>query len=266
MTIAVGWLRKIDQVQELIICTDSRLGGFGRWDCGPKLLPLPRQDSVLAFAGHTLYAYPILIQTLSAITQHPKIMSRALDLAELKGHLIRVLNSMVGLIKDLPKGEEIPDVQFLLAGWCWRTSRFVAWVLHYDHNIQRFTHRPLRHWSGANEHKFMFFIGDLLDTFKSRLVALLRERDKLRDGGFDMEPFEVLRDMLRSGEYDEIGGAPQLIKVYRHMNVLPHAVFWPSAATKSVSLLGRPLLDYERSQYLVLDPDTLTTMKHADVA
>ncbi len=173
---------------------------------------------------------------------------------------------MVELIKDLPKGEDTPDVQFLLAGWCWRTSRFVAWVLHYDHNIQRFTHRPLRHWSGANENKFMFFIGDLFDTFKSRLVALLRERGKLIDGGFDMEPFEVLRDMLRSGEHDEIGGAPQIIKVYRHMNVLPHAVFWPSASAKSISLLGRPLLDYERSQYLVLDPDTLTTMKHANVA
>ncbi len=82
MTIAVGWLRKLDKVQELVVCTDSRLSGYGRWDCGPKLIPLPRQDCVLAFAGHTLYAYPILIQTLSAVSQHPKIMSRALDLAE----------------------------------------------------------------------------------------------------------------------------------------------------------------------------------------
>lgn len=266
MTIAVGWLRKLDKTQELLVCTDSRLGGFGRWDCGPKLLPLPRQDCILAFAGHTLYAYPILLQTLSAITQHPKIMSRALDLPQLKGHLVRVLNSMVELVKDLPKGEEAPDVQFVLAGWCWRTSRFVAWVLHYDESIQKFTYRPLRHWSGANKNKFMFFIGDLFHTFKSKLVELLRNRGKLTDGSFDMEPFEVLRDMLRSGEHDEIGGAPQIVKVYRHMNVLPHAVLWPNASANTVSLLGRPLLSYERSQYLVLDPDSLSTMKHSDLA
>lgn len=266
MTIAVGWLRSVDQVQELVVCTDSRLSGFGRWDCGPKLLPLPRQDCAIVFAGDTLYAYPFLMHTISAISQHPKILSRALDLAELKGHLLRVLNGLIGLIKEVPNCDQTPDVQFVLAGWCWRTSRFVAWVLHYDQAIGRFTHRPLRHWSGSNHQKFMFFIGDQCDSFKSKLLSLLRERNKLRDGGFDMEPFEVLRDMLRSGDYDEIGGAPQVVKIYRHMNVLPHAVFWPSVATNAVSLLGRPLLPYERSQYLVLDPDSLACVKHSNLS
>ncbi len=265
MTIAVGWLRRLERVQELVVCTDSRLGGYGRWDCGPKLIALPRQDSVLAFAGHTLYAYPFMLQTVAAVSQHPRVMSRALDLAQLKGHLVRVLNHMVSSIRDLPTPNEVPDVQFLLSGWCWRRARFVGWEIHFDPSIGRFTHRTLRHWSGANNEKFMFFIGDLFESYKARLVDLLRSRGKLGAGGFDMEPFEVLRDMLRSGGYDEIGGAPQLIKVYRHMNALPHAIFWPNQASGFVSLLGRPLLEYERSQYLVMDPDTFATVKHADV-
>lgn len=265
MTIAVGWLRKLEQVQELVVCTDSRLGGYGRWDCGPKLIALPRQDSVIAFAGNTLYAYPFLLQAIAAVSQHPRVTSRALDLAQLKGHLVRVLNHMVGAIRDLPIPNEVPDVQFLLSGWCWRRARFLGWVIHYDANIHRFTHRTLRHWSGSNSDKFMFFIGDRFDSFRDRLIAMLRSRHKLAAGGFDMEPFEVLRDMLRSGEYDEIGGAPQLIKVYRHMNALPHAIYWPNHASGSVNLLGRPLLNYERSQYLVMDPDTFVTIRHADI-
>lgn len=44
-----------------------------------------------------------------------------------------------------------------------------------------------------------------------------------------MEPFEVLRDMLREKnevKYPLIGGSPQLIKIYKHLNRTPIAVKW----------------------------------------
>jgi hypothetical protein len=72
---------------------------------------------------------------------------------------------------------------------------------------------------------------------------------------FDMEPFEVLRDMLRSNRYSSIGGAPQLVKIYEHMNATPFGVYWPSKDSGEATMLGRPLLNYERPSWGILDPD-----------
>lgn len=81
-----------------------------------------------------------------------------------------------------------------------------------------------------------------------------------------MEPLEVLRDMLREPAFDLIGGAPQVMKVYMSSTCRPYAVFWPNKAAGSVNLLGRPLLSYEQSDYLVLDTDTMQTLKHSGLA
>ena len=264
MTIALAWLRKFGSVEELVLASDSRLSGYGRWDCCPKLIALPRKDSAICFSGTTAYAYPVIIQALSAIEEHPKVMSRALDLEDLKGHLLRILNSMVSLMKDLPTPES-PDTNFILAGWSWKRNRFAAWLFHFDTSIKKFTFRPITWWKGGHQGKFLGFTGDYKDEFKKRLNDLLRKRKKIDKSGFDMEPFEVLRDMLRSNQFDSIGGAPQVMKVYRHINCTPFPVFWPSRKNGKIHLLGRPLLEYESSQYLVLNPDTLKTMKHVNV-
>lgn len=267
MTISLAWIRKIGNVEELILATDSRLSFGCRWDCCPKLMALPRNDSAICFAGDTLYAYPILIQFMSAIEQHERVKSRALDIAELKGHMLRVMNNMASRICDLPVGvDESPETTFLLGGWSWRSGRYFTWLLHYDPSIKRFTFRPTTTWAGKKNEKFMAFTGDYQSEFKQRLVALLRAKGKLESGGFDMEPFEVLRDMLRSNQYPLIGGAPQVMKVYKHANCLPHAVYWPDKGSGEVSLMGRPLMDYESSRYLVMDPDTLKMEKHAEIA
>jgi hypothetical protein len=269
MTISLAWIRRTGGVEELVVATDSRLSFGCRWDCCPKLRALPRNDSVIAFAGDTMYAYPIMLQVISAISQHQRLLSRAMDLQDLKGHLLRILNNMTSLVHDLPPGvPNEPDTTFILCGWSWKKARFLAWLLHFDANIKRFTFRPASAWSGprANKNKYLVFTGDYKKEFYERLVKLLRSKKKLQSGGFDMEPLEVLRDMLRSGQYDKIGGAPQLIKVYKHMNCRPYGIFWPTAGDKKVNLLGRPLLDYEMSEFLILDPDTLATTKHIDVA
>jgi hypothetical protein len=43
-----------------------------------------------------------------------------------------------------------------------------------------------------------------------------------------MEPFEILVGMIRDNCFDEIGGSPQIAKVYQFMNSIPHNVYWPS--------------------------------------
>lgn len=75
-----------------------------------------------------------------------------------------------------------------------------------------------------------------------------------------MEPFEVLVEMIRSKTYPEIGGPPQVVKIYRYSNYMPYGVSWLSSAG-GVTLYGRTLLDYERHRFMVLDPDTLDVTK-----
>lgn len=249
MTISLAWKRKFSKSEELIFLSDSRLAFGCRWDCCPKMKALARSDSVICFAGDTMYAYPIMLQIQAAIAQHQKLLSRAMDLCDLKGHLLRILNSMTELIHDLPDGfDNDPDTTFLFGGWSWRSNTFKVWLLHYDASIKRFTFRPIRNWKGGNKDKFLAITGDYQDDYKARLVKLLKEKGKLKNGSLDMEPFEVLRDMLRDGKYDTIGGSPQMIKVFQYSNCRPYGVFWPDYKSKKVSLLGRPLLDYEQSE------------------
>jgi hypothetical protein len=70
-----------------------------------------------------------------------------------------------------------------------------------------------------------------------------------------MEPFEVLRDMIRDRVDLAIGGPPQVLKVYRYLNYAPFGVYWPDRDSGRISVLGRPLLDYEECPFGVIDPD-----------
>ena len=93
---------------------------------------------------------------------------------------------------------------------------------------------------------------------RKRLVKYLKENGRLVSGGLNMEPFEVLRDMIRASEFPSIGGAPQLVKVYEHMNAVPAGVLWPDRQTGTVSVLGRPLMDYEKIRWRTIDPDNVS--------
>lgn len=267
MTISLAWTRKVGTIEELLIASDSRLSFGCRWDCCPKIVSLPRGDAFICFAGNTMYAYPIMFQAIAAISQHPKLQSRGMDITHVKGHLIRILNSMVSQIHDLPKGiENDPDTTFLVGGWSWKSNQFKIWLLHFDPQVKKFTYRPTSRWAGLNKDKIFAFTGDYSVEYKKRLIALLRGKGCLESGGFDMEPLEVLRDMLRDPTFDQIGGAPQVMKVYKYSSTKPYAVFWPNKSASTVSLHGRPLLDYEKSEYFVLDVDTMEAVRHADLA
>lgn len=89
------------------------------------------------------------------------------------------------------------------------------------------------------------------------IVGLLRERGVLGEPVLDMEPFEVLRDIVREGRYRDVGGPPQIAKVYRHGNSQPFAMQWPTSNGSGVTFLGRPLFEGEKTAAPVLDPDRL---------
>lgn len=75
-----------------------------------------------------------------------------------------------------------------------------------------------------------------------------------------MEPFEALVSLLQNLDpTDTIGGPPQLVKIYRHMNCKPIGVYWPKKeanTSKNRTLLGRKLFDTEQCDFSFIDPDS----------
>lgn len=261
MTLGMAWVRNLGSIRELVVASDSRLSGGQFWDANPKIMLLPRTDCVLSFAGSTFDAYPLMLQAFNAIETFTKLKSRATDLADLKGHLLRVFNRSREFISNLPPGQNIPDpadATFMLAGYSWRAKQFLIWKLHFDLCIKKYTFRPTHAWQGQEgEAKLIAFVGDEepVREAKKQLVEKLRDKDRLTCGGLNMEPFEVLRDVIRSQAFPSVGGAPQLVKVYEHMNTHPFGIYWPDRPTGTLSLLGRPLMDYEKPPSGSIDPD-----------
>ncbi|MBY3213479.1 hypothetical protein HFO21_03510 [Rhizobium laguerreae] len=262
MTLGMAWLRTVGNIRELVIASDSRLSGGQHWDANPKIMLLPRTDAVLSFAGNTWDAYPLMLQAYNSIKMHLPASSRAMDLEDLKGHLVRVFNHSRKFISGLPQGQKIPDdpeAIFVLSGFSWKNKAFKVWTLHYDRSIQGFTFRPAKEWGGqaGGTSKLIAYAGDNepITAAKERLISLLRDRGKLNTGSFNMEPFEVLRDLIREGRHPTIGGSVQLVKIYEHANAVPVGVYWPSKGAGIISVLGRPLMNYERTPWGVIDPD-----------
>lgn len=263
MTLGMAWIRDLGRSKELVVISDSRLSGGRWWDAGPKIMILPRTDAVLSFAGDTADAYPLMLHISDAIRSFAKSADRSLDLADAKGHLIRVINltrSAVTSTHNRFKGPNVADAVFMLSGYSWRQKRFRIWTLHYDSNISRFTFRPSSPWPAqGSHHKEIVYIGDheVIEDAKFRLTSLLALNGKLGTGGLDMEPLEIMRDMLRSNLYPSIGGSPQVVKIYEHQNVNVFPVYWPDKLSQQRTALGRPLLEYESARSRIIDPDNI---------
>ena len=258
MTLSVAWIRTVGTVEELVFASDSRLRAGQAWDCCPKIMTLPRTDCLISFAGLTDYAYPLMLQMIRSIEFYPPSLNRRTDVAVAKGHTLRVFNQMRTLIHDFPTGQDRPGdpaTHFLFGGFSWRRQQFRIWTLHYDPDIDKFTYRPTSDWPGQKHgRKNVAFAGDVVDDARERLISLLRRRRKLTGGGFDMEPFEVLRDMIRSGDYPSVGGAPQIAEVYKYMRTQFFAVRWPDNSGVPHAL-GRPALSYEIFEAPIINPD-----------
>jgi hypothetical protein len=145
------------------------------------------------------------------------------------------------------------------AGRSWRANDFKIWRIYFNASEDRFVHHPVSPWLGVGTSRVVRFAGDIGRLAHERLVALLRVRGKAADGPLDMEPFEVIRDLLRDGDLPSIGGAPQLVKVYRHLNTQMFGVSWPRSGGP-ICVAGRPLLEYEHAEVPVVDPDNPTTL------
>ncbi len=265
MTVVAAWIRETTRgAQEVVITSDSRLSGWGTLDCSPKIISLPRSDAAIAYAGDTFFAYPIIHQISEMIRSKRSLLDRVKDYVSLRNSIIKIMNEMYGLFHDAPRGVEPPDSTFILAGYSWFKKEFMIDLIKFDKGANSFTSRSAGDLFGMGK---VCFAGDMGVVG----VRNLRERLERKFGfnpkddrhpnnlKFDMEPFEVVRDMLRSGSErgSSIGGAPQLISISQHMNSRQTAVFWPSKEAGKVYLGGCPVLELNYLDNWVLDPDTL---------
>ncbi len=271
MTLCVAWVKKVHNCQELILMSDSRLSGGERWDQCPKIMTMERDDCAICFAGETFYAYPLMIQVRYAVNHFNQVKSRAMPIENLNGYLLQIINHLCKSIKNDCKGnvdDYLVGNRFIFGGYSWIDKCFKAWNYNYDKDKNKFLKYPK---IVKDSNKLISIIGDHneMGEFKKNLNTLLIQKYGTTDiDTFDMEPFEVFRDMLRSligqsNNGSSIGGAPQIIKIYQYQNSRPLGVYWPlkdkNNIFKNRTLLGRELFDFENSDYWFIDPDTLLT-------
>lgn len=171
-------------------------------------------------------------------------------------------------VHNFARGENIPDVTFLFGGYDWWAKCFRIWRIEFDENTSQF-----RSDERTGNNKFgglgkIEIAGDSewIDSMRVELKKLAQARYGLDmrqplTAKFDMEPFEVIRDLLKGANAnDSIGGAPQAVKVYQYLNSADVGVFWPNVSDGRLFLAGRPLLEYECATVKsVLDPDSLNS-------
>lgn len=249
MTVALAWVGvHKDGRQYLYMASDSRLRGGRRLDACPKLLPLPRSDSAICFAGDTNNTYPLMLQLWNAVAAHQPARERSLDITTLKDHLLRVFSDLANSIEDAAYPIEPSDAQFIFGGYSWRHKDFRLWTIYYVADRQEFAAREAKSFHPRLAKAT--FIGDRARFVRSELAKVLSRGDS--PGRIvDREPLTVLADVLSKAETDDtIGGPPQVLRIATHMNTRPFVVRWNNQDT----LLGRKLFHYENVDYWSIDP------------
>lgn len=262
MTLVAAWLRAVRDTEELVVAADSRLSGGLQFDTGPKLFAPIRGDCVLAFAGATYLAYPLMLQILHFTSHYDRARTRAMDLEDFAGHCERLcselLREAVRISAPIPAGIAInKEFTLLLAGWSWKAGRFRI----YESSVSR--RGQFRWLTRRCTPDHAIFVGTAKPLAREALYRSFRGKRPGRRffsrRPVNWQPLDILRDVIRSNADHDTGGPPQVMKVGRHMNVLTYAVPWEVSGKSVITYLGRPLLSYERTQKLLLNTDTHTT-------
>ncbi|TFC63104.1 hypothetical protein [Cryobacterium sp. TMB1-7] len=245
MTSVVAWERQVGQLSEMVVVSDSRLSGGERWDACAKIFDVGRDDALLAFAGDTWRALPLVFQAVATTRSYNGSVLRTLDLPQFAKHLEKVLNAVL----DEAKGEasrEAPKCEFLLAGWSWRLNGFRIYRYTFDLDSWRFTGNgtpgrlPPALRSPGRGTRFAT-IGDGGGRLQG---ALARDYNKgLISGPMDYHPLEYVYRQTQdsSAKEESVGGPVQVSKVYRSIRVEHFAV----RTANGLSVSGRPVLPYE---------------------
>lgn len=285
MTVAIAWVRKRRDYEEMFFASDSRFSGGQYFDACPKMLALPRQDSAIAFAGVSGDGFSMMLQLSLAIDAFPPAKTRTLGLPSLKTHALNIFNEMSKRITTEVRGAEgtftDPGASFLLGGYDWRSKEFALWSLKFDKTAHQYVaHSGSTLCWDTKEKKLAFhaeprkrhlavgmiaFAGDQAGAARRMLFSRLTKRFEAgeRVNHFEMEPLEVIRDLLRNPaerkpvNSQTIGGPPQVLRVSQSAQAASLAVFWKVKGKRQLHLQGRPCLSYEILNTYSIDPEDM---------
>ena len=209
----------------------------------------------------------MMLQLALAIDAHAPLTRRSLDVASLKSHALQIFDSMAALIRSQAAVED-DSASFIFGGYSWIKKAFER-TIRFDQTTSTFHADPAksllynpdaqRAYIGYGQAEppstlrlgRIALAGDQGLLARSKLIELVTQKVSNQEETpqtLDMQPFEVVRDMLRDPErHHTIAGAPQVVKVYQYMQSADIGVYWPRREGGNVFLRGRPKLGYETS-------------------
>lgn len=264
MTLVVTWTRTTKEGRELWMLSDSRLSGSKLWDYGPKIFGIGRSDGVIAFAGNTAWTYPLIAQITSYVESFVNLRERVVDFVDLYRQILEVLNESPSFVTEpVQPSEARPDCSFILAGFSARRKDFFVWRIAFNEKKMRFEGTSAKTYGG----ELMAMIGDQepVGATNKRISELLNS-SKAKGTRLGMAPAEAFFGVLSTNRFRDIGGAPQVAKVYEHMNQRHFGVYWPPnvpSEEQHIYLRGRRLKPYEVLDHpWVYEPSTTSLFWH----
>jgi hypothetical protein len=280
LTLSLAWIRSTKTGDELCFASDSRLVGGGNVDQCQKVFALPREDCAISFCGSTDIAYPFILQLINSIAENRKMFHRAVDVDDLKGRVVALLNRFITShagTHPISFVDELSKTEFLFGGHSWKRSRFRLWHVFFDVKVGRYVAGDCYVWKrfGVKRRQaaLVGFCGNYVPDFLTSLEAKLApQRSTLSPTArlvLDVEPLQTLSEMLRDAAYTDrthsngslIGGSPQVLKVYPFARTDQFAVEWLESGRKVLTSRGRRLAHYERASSVMIDPDTGATFQ-----
>lgn len=246
MTLVVTWTRTTGTGRELWLMSDSRLSGGKFWDYGPKIFGTGRSDAMIAFAGETDWTYPLISQISSYVESFVNLRDRVIDVSEAYEKILELLNDSLDFVSDaIDESLTMPNCSFIFAGYSVRRNDFFIRRIYFHAGRKRFESRGPRTLKG----EYLTYIGDKgpVDSIVRRLPKET-PADRCNNSRLGMEPAQAFFDVLTSKRFSEIGGAPQVAKIYQHMNQKHIGVYWPPnvpSDEQNIYLRGRCLKAYD---------------------
>jgi hypothetical protein len=250
--------------RELWMLSDSRLSGGKLWDYGPKIFGIARSDGVIAFAGDTAWTYPLISQITSYVDSFINLRERVVDFADMCRQVLDMLNESLSFVSEpAVASEAFPDCSFILAGYSARRKDFLVRRITFHKKRKRFEGAHAKSYGGES----VAFIGDKEPVnATARRISELLKASKTNDARLDMAPGVAFFEVLSSNRFRDIGGAPQVTKVYEHMNQRHFGVYWPPSVPydeRHIYLRGRRLKPYEVLDHpWVYEPSTTSLCWH----
>lgn len=241
MTTVVAWEREVGSQRELVMASDSRLGGGEDWDACAKIFDVGRSDALLGFAGNTWRALPLIFQVLATTRSYEGSALRTLDLPKYAGHLERVLNVVLQQATG-PAAADPPGCEFLLAGWSWSEGRFLIYHYRFEKRTSRFVvvgkKRPTPAIRSRGRVRIYAVIGDAGRKLTGQMVKDYNLG--VISGKLNYHPLEALYQQTLDPEIPSVGGPVQVAKVYKSIRVEHFA----TRVDGHLYISGRPVLPY----------------------